>query len=138
MVCFHSKSSHCQLQSLAADEKAWWEGMKMCKNFYESCILQISTESLKPFIVSGVSWSVKLVLLTETQKSHFCVRPWSLLTKPLRTGADRHYGILMPLLLLVAETKLKHMFNLNRKCKLLKRAPGERAGFRSTRSQTSN
>ena len=43
-------------------------------------ILQTRTESLKPFIVSGVSWSLKLVLSTETQKSHFSVRPWSLLT----------------------------------------------------------
>ena len=29
---------------------------------------------------SGVWWSVKLVLPTETQKSRFCVHPWSLLT----------------------------------------------------------
>ena len=29
---------------------------------------------------SGVWWSVKLILPTETQKSHFYVRPWSLLT----------------------------------------------------------
>ena len=28
----------------------------------------------------GVRWSVKLVLQTEFQKSHFCARPWSLLS----------------------------------------------------------
>ena len=47
---------------------------------WQSCILQTRTESLKLVIVSGVSFSVKLVLPTETQKLHFCVRPWSLLT----------------------------------------------------------
>ena len=31
-------------------------------------------------IVLDVRWSVKLVLQTEMQKSHFCVRPWLLLT----------------------------------------------------------
>ena len=36
-------------------------------------------ESLKPFIVSGVLWSVQSISPTETQKSLFCVRPWSLL-----------------------------------------------------------
>ena len=46
----------------------------------QSCILQTRTESVKPFIVSGVSWSLKLVLPTETQKLQFCVRPWSLRT----------------------------------------------------------
>ena len=42
--------------------------------------IQSRTESLKSFIVSGVRWSVKLVLPTGTQKLHFCVRPWLLLT----------------------------------------------------------
>ena len=62
------------------DEEEW-----KCSKFlriaqYLSCILQTRTESLKSFIVSGVSWSVILVLPTERQKSHFCVCPWSLLT----------------------------------------------------------
>ena len=43
-----------------------------------------TAEFLKPFIVSGVSWSVKL---------------------DLATGTERHNGILMSLLLLVAHTK---------------------------------
>ena len=48
----------------------------------------------------------KLVLPTEMQKLHFCVRPWLLLTifKLFRRGADRHNSILMSLHLLVAET----------------------------------
>ena len=33
--------------------------------------LQTRTKSLKPGIVLGVGWSVKLVLQTETQKSQF-------------------------------------------------------------------
>ena len=67
------------MQSLPSlDKKVWWEGMEInTRNF---CILQTRIESQKPFIVSGVWWSVKLVLPTETQKSHFCVRPWSLVT----------------------------------------------------------
>ena len=44
------------------------------------CILQSRSESLKPCIGSGVYQSVKLDLQAETQESHFCVRPWSLLT----------------------------------------------------------
>ena len=38
------------------------------------------------------------------KKSHFCVRPWPLLI--FCTGADRHNGILMSLLLLVPDTKV--------------------------------
>ena len=45
-----------------------------------SCILQTRTEILKPCIVSGVRWSVKLVLQPEAQKLHVCMRPWLLLT----------------------------------------------------------
>ena len=86
------------------------------RNFWiiiQSCILQTRTESLKPCILSlGVWWSVKLVLQTEMQKSHFRVRPWSLLTtlnfseqEPTDTN-----GILMSLLLLVAETTKPQLF----------------------------
>ena len=37
-------------------------------------------KSLKPFIVLGLSRSVKFVLPIGTQKLYFCVRPWSLIT----------------------------------------------------------
>ena len=60
------------------DRKEW-----KCSKFLhvmQSCILQTKTESLKPCMVIGMWWPVKLVLQTETKKSHFCVRPWSLLT----------------------------------------------------------
>ena len=58
------------------------------------------------YIVSGVWWSVKLVLKSGMQKSHFCLRPWSLLTilNFSEWQADRHNNILMSLLLLVVET----------------------------------
>ena len=71
-----------------------------------SFILQTRTESLKPCIVLDMRWSVKLVLQTETQKLHFWVRPWSLLT--LLNFSERgptNNGILMSLPLLVAETR---------------------------------
>ena len=62
------------------DEKEW-KGSKFLRIVQQqSCILQTRTESLKPFIISGVWWSVEFVLPPETQKSHFCVPPWSLLT----------------------------------------------------------
>ena len=86
------------------------------RNFWiiiQLCILQTRTESLKPCILSlGVWWSVKLVLQTEMEKLHFRVRPWSLLTilnfseqEPTDTN-----GILMSLLLLVAETTKPQLF----------------------------
>ena len=78
----------------------------------QSCILQFWNEFLKPCIASGVPWSVKLVLQTETQK---CFLRASMVAtyyiKLFRTEADRHNGILMSLLLLVAETisKIKNL-----------------------------
>ena len=63
---------------------------------------------LKPRIVSGVWWSVKLVLHNETQKLHFSMVV-TYYIKLFWTGADRHKGIWMSLLLLAAETKI---FNL--------------------------
>ena len=57
--------------------------MEMLKIFAYRTVAVVhftDTESLKPLIVSGVSRSAKLVLPIETQKSHFCMRPWSLLT----------------------------------------------------------
>ena len=59
-------------------------------------------------------WSVKLVLPSETQKSHLYVPPWSVVTyynKIFRTGADRHNSILISLFLLVAETINKDKIN---------------------------
>ena len=78
----------------------------------QSCILQFWNEFLKPCIASGVSWSVKLVLQTETQKCFlraFMVATYYI--KLFRTEADRHDGILMSLLLLVAEaiSKIKNL-----------------------------
>ena len=63
---------------------AWWQEMEMLETSVFCTetvlyILQTRTKSLKPSNVSGVWWSVKLVLQTETEKLHFCVRPWSLL-----------------------------------------------------------
>ena len=80
-------------------------GHDKCSKFLR-IILQTRTESLKSCNVSVVWWSVKLVLKTETQKSLFCVRLWSLFTiwKLFRTGTDRCNGVLMSLLLSVAET----------------------------------
>ena len=76
MVSFHIVM-HRFMRRL--DEKEW-----KCLKFFrivqwQPRILQTRSDSLKPFIVSGLWWSVKLVLPTETQKSRFCVRPWSLL-----------------------------------------------------------
>ena len=58
-----------------------WKRSKFLRIVQEqSCILQTRTKSLKAFIVSGVWWFVKLILPIETQKLHFRVRPWLLLT----------------------------------------------------------
>ena len=80
-------------------------GHDKCSKFLR-IILQTRNESLKLCIVSVVWWSVKLVLKTEKQKSLFCVRLWSLFTmwKLFRAGTDRCNGVLMSLLLSVAET----------------------------------
>ena len=53
------------------------------------------------FLIFWTKFARKRYLRYETEKSHFCVRPWSLLNyiKRFRTGADRHNGILMSLLL---------------------------------------
>ena len=70
-------------------------------------------ESLKPFIVSGVLWSVQSISPTETQKSLFCVR--LVVTSYIslfQTGTDRNNGILMSLLILVAETKISEKINV--------------------------
>ena len=57
-------------------------------------------------IVWGVWWSVKLVLQTGMLKSLFCVRPWSWLTiSNFSERGPTDNGILMSLLVLVAETK---------------------------------
>ena len=66
MVCFHIALHRFMRRP---DEKEW-----KCSKFFriaqwQPSILQTRSDSLKPFIVSGV-----------TQKSRFCVRPWSLLT----------------------------------------------------------
>ena len=44
---------------------------------------------LKHCIVSGLWLSVKLVFQTETQNSHFCVCPWSLLAYSTFPNGDR-------------------------------------------------
>ena len=43
-------------------------------------ILQTRTDSLNRLLYQVCDGLQKLILPTETQKSHFCVRPWSLLT----------------------------------------------------------
>ena len=68
------------------------------------------------WISSGTKFQLKLTSLIfftklapkknfrlKTENSHLWVRPWSLITI-LNTGADWHNGILLSLLLLVAET----------------------------------
>ena len=96
------------------------EGMKMLGIFAYYTVVHFTDQTWisktmcripYSMIVWGVWWSVKLVLQIGLQQSHFAVRPWSLLTilNFFRTGADRHNGILMSLLLLVAETKMKNV-----------------------------
>ena len=69
----------------------------------------------------GTKFQLKLIILNfwnfrpKTEKSHLYVRPWTLLTilSFFRTGAGRHNSILilMPLILLVAETKTNWICN---------------------------
>ena len=103
------QSSHCN--RLLLDEKTGWKGIEMLQIFvYRKVavahILKTRTESLKTFIVLAMWWSSKLVLLTETQKIAL-LRASMVVTyyiKLFRTGANRQNGILMSLILLVAET----------------------------------
>ena len=100
------QSSH--FNRLLLDENAWWEGMEMLQIFvYRKVavahILKTRTESLKTFIVLGVWWSSKLVLLTKI--ALLCASMVvNYYIKLFRTGADRQNGILMSQILLVAET----------------------------------
>ena len=91
------------------------------------CILQTGIESPKLCIVLGVQWSVKYFLAPNSRRGwrkpaiarRFAFQENAKITllrasmvvtyyvKLFRTGADRHSSILMPLLLLVAET-IKH------------------------------
>ena len=71
------------MQSLAACI-TWWEGMEMLEIFaYRTVAVVHFTDqnwiSKTMYFIKCVM-VCKLVLPTETQKSDFCVRPWSLLT----------------------------------------------------------
>ena len=76
-------------------------------------ILQTRTDSLKPCIVSGAWWSVKLVLQSETQKS--LLRASMVVTnyiKLFRKEADRRNGILMSLQLENKRCKIYSLYIL--------------------------
>ena len=77
-----------------------------------------SKTDLHILVSVGIKFQLKLTILIfwakfphkgyfswEMEKSHLCVRPWSLLS--ICTGAERRNGILMSLLLLVAKTTNK-------------------------------
>ena len=88
-----------------------WKCSKFLR-IIQTCVLQTRTESLKPCIELGVWWSAKLFLQTVTQKSLLCVpMVVTYYIKSFRKGTDRHDGILMSLLLVVAETMINLISN---------------------------
>ena len=86
---------------------AWYEGMEMLYKFLHAVTVAHFTDQnriSKPFYcircvlvckIGFTNWNVKIALLRE-----------STIAKLFQTGADRHNGILMSLLLLVAETMI--------------------------------
>ena len=108
--CFHLVYSLWSLASLDGKE---WKSSKFLRIIH-MYILQTRTESLKLRMVfhdcmrcvlvckiGFANWNVKIALLRASMVVTYYI-------KPFRTGADRHNGILMSLLLLVAETKTLH------------------------------
>ena len=108
------------MQSLAAcpllasfDEKAWWEGMEMLgiRAYRTVAVVHFTDENWIPKFVYCIrcvmvckigftNWNSKIALLRAFMVVTYYV-------KLLRTGADRHNGILMSLVLLVAETIIR-------------------------------
>ena len=118
------------MQSLAAcpllaslDEKAWWEGMEMLEipAYRTVAVVHFTDENWIPKFVYCIrcvmvckigftNWNAKIALLRASMVVSYYV-------KFLRTGADRHNGILMSLILLVAETIIR---SIHRRCSIKK------------------
>ena len=93
----------------SSDEKEWKCSKFLCIVQQQSKILQTRTESLKPYIVSGVWWSVNwFYQLKCTNRTFTCIHGRYYI-KLFRTGADSHNDILMSLLLV---TEAKNWFML--------------------------
>ena len=92
------------------DEKGWWDGMKMIEIFVccTVAVLHFTDQNWIPKTVYYIScvmvckigfsnWNKKIAFLRTSMVVTYYI-------KLFRTGADRHNGILMSLLLLVTET----------------------------------
>ena len=115
------------MQSLASlDEKVWWEEMEMLEIFaYRTVAVVHFTDQnwisktvycIRCVMVCKIgftNWNAKIALLRASMVVTYYI-------KLFRTGADRHNGILMSLLLLVAETIISYDTNL----KVIKRKLG--------------
>ena len=103
------------MQSLASlDEKVWWEEMEMLEIFaYRTVAVVHFTDQnwisktvycIRCVMVCKIgftNWNAKIALLRTSMVVTYYI-------KLFRTGDNRHNGILMSLLLLVAETKIKN------------------------------
>ena len=111
------------MQSLPSlDEKAWWEGnaQNFCVSYSTVAAMHFTDQSwiLKIVYCIGcvmvckigfTNWNAKIALLRASMVVTYYI-------KLFRTGSDRHNGILMSLLLLVAETIMINKVSLL--CKL--------------------
>ena len=113
MVCFHIASLIIAIACIA-----WWQGIEMLDKFaYRTVtVMHFADQNWIPKTVYCIrcamvckigftNWNAKIALLRASIVVTYCL-------KFLRTGADRHDGILMSLLPLVAETMNKDTIQL--------------------------
>ena len=105
---FFISSNHCNHLALNESEKAWWEGMEMLEIFVYCTVAVVHFKNrnwiaktsywIRCVMVCKIgftNWNAKITLLRESMIVTYYI-------KLFRTGADRHNGISMSLLLLLA------------------------------------
>ena len=75
VVCFHLAWLFIAIACIECSKL-----LRTYSRLFHSPELNLQNRVLYSIIVWGVWWSVKLILQGGMEKSHFCVRPWSLLT----------------------------------------------------------
>ena len=112
MVCFHLVYS---LQSLAS-----LDGKKMLEIFVYGTVVHYTDQNWISKTVYRIPWSHECVMVCKigftNSNAKIALSHASMVVtyyiKLFRMGANRHNGILMSLLLLVAETIIDHMFSI--------------------------
>ena len=110
MVFFHIVQPLHHLLLASLDEKAWWEGMEMLEIFMHRTVAVVhftdhneihkSLYCIRCIMVCKIgftNWNAKIALSRAPMVVTYCI-------KLFQTEANRNNGILLYLLLLVAET----------------------------------